>query len=110
MMDHECSCEPKEPFMKAGQDKAPILEGLQKAQKANPTSFGVPGHKSGKGAPSDITWLLGRYTFYGDVTSFKGIDDRRMSKQVRQKAERLAARLWGAEHCFFSTNGTSLSN
>src|SRR3954447_20157496 len=33
-----------------------------------------------------------------------------MSKHVRQNAERLAAKAWGAEHCFFSTNGTSLSN
>src|SRR3954469_1158520 len=96
--------------MKAGQEKAPILEGLRHAQKVNPTSFGVPGHKSGKGAPWDVTWLLGRGTFKGDVTTFKGIDDRKMSKHVRQKAEKLAARLWGAEHCFFSTNGTSLSN
>src|SRR3954453_18365187 len=96
--------------MKAGQGKAPILEGLRRQQKADPTSFGVPGHKSGKGAGWDITWLLGRSTFKGDATTFKGIDDRRMSGRVRQNAEKLAARAWGAEHCFFSTNGTSLSN
>src|SRR4051794_33788534 len=96
--------------MKAGQEKAPILEGLRRQQKADPTSFGVPGHKSGKGAGWDVTWLLGRGTFKGDATTFKGIDDRRMSKRVRQNAEKLAARAWGAEHCFFSTNGTSLSN
>jgi len=96
--------------MKRGQDKAPILEGIRRQQSADPTSFGVPGHKSGKGAPSDITWLLGKYTFRGDSTTFKGIDDRKMSKRVRQTAEKLAARAWGAEHCFFSTNGTSLSN
>ena len=29
---------------------------------------------------------------------------------MRQRAEHLAAELWGATHCFFSTNGTSLSN
>src|SRR4051794_6439737 len=96
--------------MKAGQEKAPILEGLRRQQKADPTSFGVPGHKSGKGAGWDVTWLLGRGTFKGDATTFKGIDDRRMSKRVRQNAERLAAQAWGAKHCFFSTNGTSLSN
>jgi arginine decarboxylase len=44
------------------------------------------------------------------VTTQKGIDDRRESKRVRQDAERLAAHAWGAEHCYFSTNGTSLSN
>jgi arginine decarboxylase len=96
--------------MKAGQAKAPILEGLRQQQKSDPTSFGVPGHKSGRGAGWDIMWLLGRGTFKGDATTFKGIDDRRMSKRVRQNAEKLAARAWGAEHCFFSTNGTSLSN
>jgi arginine decarboxylase len=96
--------------MKAGQAKAPILDGLRQAQKTNPTSYGVPGHKSGQGAGWDITWLLGRGTFKGDSTTFKGIDDRRMSKRVRQNSEKLAAKACDAEHCFFSTNGTSLSN
>lgn len=58
----------------------------------------------------DVKWLLGWSTSKGDATTFRGIDDRRMSKRVRQNAERLAARLWGAEHCFLSINGASLSN
>jgi arginine/lysine/ornithine decarboxylase len=96
--------------MTRDQAQAPILEGLKAYEKEGVTSFGVPGHKSGKGAPSDVKSLLGRYAFVGDATTQKGIDDRRMSKQVRQEAERLAAEAWGARHCFFSTNGTSLSN
>lgn len=95
---------------KLDQGRAPILENLKAFEADSPTSFGVPGHKSGKGAPSDVKSLLGRYAFYGDATTLKGIDDRRMTKHVRQDAERLAAQAWGADHCFFSTSGTSLSN
>src|SRR4051794_13968297 len=91
------------------QTRAPILEGLEEYQKENGTSFGVPGHKSGKGAPNDITELIGKHTFEGDATTQKGIDDRRMSKRVQQQAEKLAAEAWGAKNCFFSTNGSSLS-
>jgi len=91
------------------QKRAPILEGLEEFEKENGTSFGVPGHKSGKGAPSNVTSLLGKRAFQGDATTQKGIDDRRMSKRVQQQAEKLAAEAWGAKHCFFSTNGSSLS-
>jgi arginine decarboxylase len=92
------------------QDHAPIVEALAAYEKESHVSFGVPGHKSGKGAPSDVRSLLGKQLFKGDATTQKGIDDRRQSKRVRQNAERLAAHAWGAEHCFFSTNGGSLSN
>jgi len=70
----------------------------------------VPGHKGGKGAPSDIYRLLGKYAFYADTTTQHGIDDRTESKKVVYKAEALAARAWGAKRCLFSTNGSSLSN
>src|SRR5215218_3454620 len=95
--------------MMKDQDRAPIVEALKAHEKEDSTSFGPPGHQSGKGATSDMVKLLGKQTFAGDVTTQKGIDDRRESKRVCQDAERLAAQAWGAEHCYFSTNGTSRS-
>jgi lysine decarboxylase len=92
------------------QDRAPILEALQAHLRDPPTSFDVPGHQSGKAAPHSVTRLLGKDAFAADTTTQKGLDDRRERKRVRQRAERLAAELWRADHCFFSTNGTSLSN
>jgi arginine decarboxylase len=90
--------------------QAPIIDALHGYEKQKSISFGVPGHKGGKGAPSDIVSLLGKYAFRGDATTLKGIDDRRESKRVQQRAEGLAAAAWGAERCYFSTNGSSLSN
>ncbi|MBV9081430.1 MAG: DegT/DnrJ/EryC1/StrS family aminotransferase [Acidobacteriaceae bacterium] len=92
------------------QDRAPILEAMQTYIRTEPTSFDVPGHQSGKAAPHAITRLIGKDAFAADATIQKGLDDRAQRKRVRQRAERLAAELWGASHCFFSTNGTSLSN
>ena len=92
------------------QDQAPIVEALESYLGESYSSFGVPGHKGGKGAPSDIYRLLGRYAFYSDATTQHGIDDRTESKRVLHKAETLAARAWGAKRCLFSTNGSSLSN
>src|SRR4051794_8305226 len=92
------------------QDQAPIVEGLAEYLRESYSSFGVPGHKGGKGAPSDIYRLLGKYAFYSDTTTQHGIDDRTESKKLVHKAETLAARAWGAKRCLFSTNGSSLSN
>jgi len=96
--------------MMTDQTRAPIVEALETFESENAISFGVPGHKSGKGAPSDVVSLLGKYAFRGDATTLKGIDDRRESKHVQHHAEELAAQAWGADECFFSTNGSSLSN
>jgi lysine decarboxylase len=93
-----------------GQDEAPLVEAMRTYQKANPTSFEIPGHQSGKAAPSDVKKLFGSQTFKADTTIQKGLDDRAERKRVRQRAERLAAELWGAEHCYFSTGGSTLSN
>ncbi len=92
------------------QDRAPILEALQTHLRASPTSFDVPGHEAGNATPHSVTRLIGKEAFAADATTQKGLDDRRERKRVRQREERLAAELWGATHCFFLTNGTSLSN
>src|SRR5438309_9573543 len=96
--------------MASTHDQAPIVEALAAYLGESYSSFGVPGHKGGKGAPSDIYRLLGKYAFYADTTTQHGIDDRTESKKVVHKAEALAARAWGAKRCLFATNGSSLSN
>jgi arginine/lysine/ornithine decarboxylase len=90
------------------QKKAPVVEALRAYLQKDSSSFGVPGHRSGKGAPSDIRELLGEMAFKGDASLQKGIDDRRLSGRVQQTAEQIAARAWGADHCKFSTNGSTL--
>ena len=92
------------------QSSAPILEALANHARQSSVSFGVPGHKSGQGAPPDIKQVIGADAFASDATTQKGIDDRRETKRTIQRAERLAAEAWGADVAYLSTNGTSLSN
>ena len=96
--------------MLTDQGRAPILEALAAAKERSPTSFGVPGHKSGKGAPDDVKRLIGAEAFAADILTQKGLDDRRETEEVMQQAEHLAALAWGADYAYLSTNGTSLSN
>jgi arginine decarboxylase len=96
--------------MLTDQGRAPILEALAAAKQRSPTSFGVPGHKSGKGAPDDVKRLIGAEAFAADILTQKGLDDRRETEEVMQQAEHLAALAWGADYAYLSTNGTSLSN
>jgi lysine decarboxylase len=91
------------------QTKAPIVDALRAYLRKDSSSFGLPGHRSGKGAPDDIKQLIGETAFKSDASVQKGIDDRRQSRQVQDSAEQIAAKAWGAEHCYFSTNGSTLS-
>jgi arginine/lysine/ornithine decarboxylase len=45
--------------MSVDQNQAPLLEALAKYRQSGTVSFGVPGHKSGKGAPDDIKQVIG---------------------------------------------------
>lgn len=92
------------------QDRAPMVEALQTYLRASPISFEMPGHHSGRGAPHAITRLIGSQAFKADCTPMKGLDERRERKGVAHRAEKLAAELWGADDCFFSTGGSTLSN
>lgn len=95
--------------MPLDQRRAPLLEALAEVQARKPSTYGAPGHHAGKGATRDVTKLIGSKVFAADVLTLKGVDDRRETKQVRQTAEQLAAKVWGANSCFFSSNGSTLS-
>ncbi|HEY0031747.1 MAG TPA: aminotransferase class I/II-fold pyridoxal phosphate-dependent enzyme [Devosia sp.] len=92
------------------QDRAPMLEALQTYLRASPISFEMPGHHAGRAAPQAITRLIGSKAFKADCTPLKGLDDRGERKRISHRAEALAAELWGADSCFFSTAGSTLSN
>jgi arginine decarboxylase len=96
--------------MPGDQTQAPILDALAEYRSSGSVSFGVPGHKSGKGATEDIKQVIGSAVFEADATTQKGIDDRRETQLTIQRAEKLAAEAWGADYAHLSTNGTSLSN
>ena len=48
----------EEAAISSDQSQAPIFDALAQYRQSGSVSFGVPGHKSGKGAPDDIKQVL----------------------------------------------------
>ncbi|MGK5543874.1 aminotransferase class I/II-fold pyridoxal phosphate-dependent enzyme [Streptomyces sp. URMC 127] len=93
-MDHTC---------------APVLEALAAYHAQGQTPFTPPGHKQARGTDPQVLEVLGDAVFTGDVLATSGLDDRKSSQRVLERAEELMADAVGAEHTFFSTCGSSLS-
>ncbi|MFL6073280.1 MAG: aminotransferase class I/II-fold pyridoxal phosphate-dependent enzyme [Mycobacteriales bacterium] len=89
--------------------RAPVLEALVEYRRRGDVPFTPPGHKQGRGADPRVLEILGEQVFAADVLAMSGLDDRRMSSGVLEKAQRLMADAVGADHAFFSTCGSSLS-
>ncbi len=88
------------------QDRAPILEALEKMKRARLVPFDVPGHKRGRGNP-ELTDFLGEKCLSVDVNSMKMLDNLCHPVSVIKDAERLAAEAFGAAHAFFMVGGTT---
>ena len=74
------------------------------------TRFHVPGHKGGGGADPGLRSALGDAALLLDVPQdIEGID-LGPSPTPYERAERLAAEAYGAERCWFLTNGATQGN
>lgn len=92
--------------MNFDQNRAPIVEALEKFHQMRVVPFDVPGHKRGKGNV-ELTRLLGQRSMDLDVNSMKPLDNLCHPTSVIREAEMLAARAFGAGHAFFMVNGTT---
>ena len=90
-------------------EQSPVLEALAEYHERGYADFAPPGHKQGLGADDDVLRVLGADVFRADVLATGGLDDRKSSKKVIERAQELMADAVGAEHAFFSTCGSSLS-
>ncbi|WP_432359983.1 aminotransferase class I/II-fold pyridoxal phosphate-dependent enzyme [Sporosarcina sp. UB5] len=88
------------------QQKAPIMEALNKYKKMRVVPFDVPGHKRGRGN-EELTAFLGENCMTVDVNSMKPLDNLIHPVSVIREAEELAAEAFGAKHAFFMVNGTT---
>lgn len=88
------------------QERAPILEALQRYKSMRVVPFDVPGHKRGRGNP-ELTGFLGEQCLTVDVNSMKPLDNLCHPVSVIREAEALAAEAFGASHAFFMVNGTT---
>jgi lysine decarboxylase len=92
------------------QPTAPYLEAVAAYGLRGSTRFHVPGHKAGAGADPGLRRALGDTALLLDVPQdIEGIDIG-PAPTPYQRAERLAAEAYGAERCWFLTNGASQGN
>ncbi|SFG56922.1 aminotransferase class I/II-fold pyridoxal phosphate-dependent enzyme [Sporolactobacillus nakayamae] len=88
------------------QERAPVLEALNRYKSMRVVPFDVPGHKRGKGN-RELTEFLGEKCLTVDVNSMKPLDNLCHPVSVIKEAEELAAEAFGAKHAFFMVNGTT---
>lgn len=88
-------------------DNAPLLHALLDYVNKGRIPFHMPGHKQGAGAPESLRQLIGDCALMFDLTEVQGLDNLHHPTAAILKAEQLAAQLYGADHTFFSVNGSS---
>jgi arginine/lysine/ornithine decarboxylase len=87
---------------------APLYEALEKFYNKHVIPFDVPGHKRGKGCP-DMQRLFGEKALALDINSLPEMDNLNHPVGVIKEAHELFAEAFGAEHAFFTVNGTTIA-
>jgi len=96
--------------MPAEQSGAPYLEALTAHGQRGTTRFHVPGHKGGEGADPGLRSAIGSDALLLDIPQdIEGID-LGPSPTPYERAEQLAAQAYGAQRCWFLTNGATQGN
>lgn len=88
------------------QHRLPFVESLEQYKEQHMIPFHTPGHKIGVGAPTLLTEWMGPALPY-DLGLMYAIDDYHEPERELLEAQQLAAQAFGADHTWFSINGTS---
>ena len=88
------------------QYRLPFVESLEQYKEQHMIPFHTPGHKIGVGAPALLTEWMGKALPY-DLGVMYAIDDYHEPERELLEAQQLAAQAFGADHTWFSINGTS---
>ncbi|MFS0823767.1 aminotransferase class I/II-fold pyridoxal phosphate-dependent enzyme [Bacillus sp. 1P02SD] len=89
------------------QNETPLFTGLVEHAKKNPTQFHIPGHKKGAGIDPEFRNFIGDNALSIDLINIGPLDDLHQPKGIIKQAQDLAAEAFGADHTFFSVQGTS---
>lgn len=87
--------------------ETPLFDVLVKHQSRHPIQFHIPGHKKGQGMDPAFREFVGDNVLSIDLINIAPLDDLHSPKDAIQKAQQLAAEAFGADHTFFSVQGTS---
>ena len=97
-------------LMKSDQQETPLIDAILAFRLRSPSYFCIPAHRNGTGMGARNRSLLGENAFLADLTEAEGLDDLHAPAGAIEKAQRLAARLWGSEQCHFLVNGSTAGN
>lgn len=89
------------------QKETPLFSGLVEHAKKNPVQFHIPGHKKGTGIDPEFRSFIGDNALSIDLINIGPLDDLHSPKGIIKQAQELAAEAFGADHTFFSVQGTS---
>jgi arginine/lysine/ornithine decarboxylase len=89
------------------QKETPLFSGLVEHAKKNPVQFHIPGHKKGTGIDPEFRKFIGDNALSIDLINIGPLDDLHSPKGIIKQAQELAAEAFGANHTFFSVQGTS---
>ncbi|MFC7372019.1 aminotransferase class I/II-fold pyridoxal phosphate-dependent enzyme [Fictibacillus iocasae] len=89
------------------QQETPLFTGLREHAKKNPLQFHIPGHKKGRGMDEEFRDFIGENALSIDLINIAPLDDLHHPKGMIKKAQQLAAQAFGADHTYFSVQGTS---
>ena len=88
------------------QQRMPFVEVLEDYKEEHYVPFHTPGHKIGGGAHPILQSWMGPALPY-DLGVMYALDDLHEPEGALKEAQELTAQLYGAEHCWFSINGTT---
>ena len=90
----------------SNQERMPFVEALESYKKQHFVPFHTPGHKIGVEAPQLLKDWMGPALPY-DLGVMYALDDLHEPEGELKEAQDLTARLYGADYCWFSINGTT---
>jgi arginine decarboxylase len=89
------------------QQKTPLFTGLLEHAKKRPVQFHIPGHKKGQGMDEEFRRFIGENALSIDLINIAPLDDLHAPHGIIREAQQLAAEAFGADHTYFSVQGTS---
>lgn len=89
------------------QFETPLFTALKEHAQHNPIQFHIPGHKQGIGMEPEFREFIGHNALSIDLINIGPLDDLHLPKGIIKQSQDLAAKAFGADHTFFSVQGTS---
>lgn len=89
------------------QFETPLFTALKRHAEKDPIQFHIPGHKKGNGMDPEFREFIGQNALSIDLINISPLDDLHLPKGIIKQSQELASKAFGADHTFFSVQGTS---